>query len=171
MRKELDFPSLPVPLADAILYAEKEIRKAVDEERRSLCLISAAAERQGGGRGGKSDRTAGAAMKILSELPAVVLDDGRTIKKPERWLAVLDEVRELARGCRHPEMIFYEWQSRYEDDILYIGETREQCMPLSTTPGKIISWIRYHVIMRAREKELVSFSDADIENAIEAAAG
>ena len=166
-----EFPFLPVPMADFVLYNEQAIRQAVQDARAEMTLIKAS--RIGGGNysGRVSDKTAEMAIKGAAALPCVVLDNGATVKAPEKWLSVLDDVRQLAKGCNRPELIFDIWEYRYRDGGLFFGETREKCLPVETMPGGVVSWIRFHVLSVARSKGLVSFSDADLMAACEAAAG
>ena len=167
-----EFPFLPVPLADFVLYNEQAIRQAVRDAREEMTLLSAS--RIGGGgtyRGRVSDKTAELAIKGAAALPCVVLENGATVKAPEKWLSVLDDVRQLANGCNQPKLIFDIWDFRYREGGLFFGETREICLPINTMPGGVVSWIRYHVLTAAREKGLISFSDADLMAACEAAAG
>jgi hypothetical protein len=166
-----EFPFLPVPMADFILYNEQAIRKAVQDARAEMTLLSAA-KLDGSAKGGRvSDRTAAAAIKGAAALPCVVLDNGATVKAPEKWLSVLDDVRQLAKGCNKPGLIYDIWDFRYKEQGLFFGETREKCLPVETMPGGVVSWIRFHVLSVARSKGLVSFSDADLMAACEAAAG
>lgn len=168
---DVEFPFLPVPMADFILYHEKEIRAAVCDTRAELTLLGAS-KLEGAAHGGTiSDRTAAAACKLADELPCVVLDNGAKVSNPEKWLAVLDAVREKAKGCNQPSWILDEWQRRFVDRVLYIGETESNCLSLGNESGRIISWIRYQTLTGARERKLISFSDADICAAVEAAAG
>lgn len=166
-----EFPFLPVPMADFILYNEQAIRKAVQDARAEMTLLSAA-KLDGSAKGGRvSDRTAAAAIKGAAALPCVVLENGATIKAPEKWLSVLDDVRQLAKGCNKPGLIYDIWDFRYKEQGLFFGETREKCLPVETMPGGVVSWIRFHVLSVAREKGLIAFSDADLMAACEAAAG
>ena len=63
-----EFPFLPVPMADFVLYNEQAIRQAVKEARDELTLLGASSF-GGAARGGKiSDRTAKAAVKMAAAL-------------------------------------------------------------------------------------------------------
>lgn len=166
-RKEIPLlPSNPVRLADALLYAEPEIRQAVIDERMSLSLLgSTGGQGTGHSRGIKNDRTAAAAMKLAEELAAVVLEDGRTIRRPEAWLEVFDEVRDKAKKCNRPEMIFETWESLYTNNTVFISA--------DITPEiwrNIKSWIRYHVLTLAADAGLVDFDEEEITRDIEKAA-
>lgn len=157
-------PSTPVRLADALLYAEADIRRTVKEERQALSLISSS-NPDGGGRGRTySDRTAAAAVKLADGLPCIVLDDGRTIRQPEKWLSVFDTVRKKAESCNRPEMIFETWQTYYGQESVFVSA--------DMTPEiwrNIKSWIRYHVLTEARAAGLVDFDDEKIMGDIEKA--
>lgn len=177
---EKEFPFLPVPLADAVLYAEEEIRRAVKEERESLSFIKSR-DLNGGGRSGQlSDRTAEAAVKLADGLPFVKLSDGRILKQPEKWLSVIDAVRQRAESIRenrfpvnvlHGDDILYEWETKYQLHRGHPDEGAGGCSPLWTISGRIISWIRFNVLIGARDAGLVSFADAEIQKEVEAAAG
>ena len=166
-KKAVDFvfPYLPVETADFILFHETAIRRAVSEARAEISLLRAS-NMEGNARGGGfSDRTAAAACKRLGALPCVVLSTGETIKAPEKWLAVLDAVRAKAAKLERPRLIY--------DAFAFYSDV--PCLVLSDTPRAqgiaCKSWVRYHVLIEAREKGLVSFSDADICEAVQAAAG
>ena len=159
-------PSSPVRLADALLYAEDEIRRTIKEERQALSLIgNSNPDGNAGGRGRTyTDRTAEAAVKLADGLSCVVLDDGRTIRKPEKWLSVFDEVRKRAAECQRPELIFETWQTNYGNECRFISA--------EITPElwrNIKKWIRYHVLTEAREAGLVAFDDEEVIEDIEAA--
>lgn len=159
--EQFDFPSLPIPFIDAMLYAEEEIRTAVKEARADFSFIGSRGTCSGNGSGRQSDRTAGGAIKLLEELPAVVLEDGRTVRKPETWLKVFDAVRMRAKQCARPEMIFDEWRTAYKGEMFS-----------SITPNiarNIKSWIRCNVLFEARAAGLVSFSDDEIMEGARAA--
>jgi len=160
-----EMPFAPVPVADWILYHEKEIRAAVCDTRAELTLLGAS-NIDGAAHGGKiSDRTAAAACKLAGELPCVVLDNGATVKDPEKWLSVLDAVRDKANGCNQPSWIYTVWSACF-------GKDSRPCLVDSQIIeywDGIKRWLRYEVLFGAREKELVSFSDADIHESIAAA--
>jgi len=159
------FPFLPVETADFILYRENAIRRAVKEARAEISFLGAS-NLEGNAKGGRvSDRTGAAVCKLSAALPCVVLETGETIKAPEKWLAVLDAVRELAKTLERPRLIFDAFAFYSDVPSLVLADTpREQEIACK-------SWVRYHVLLEAREKGLVSFSDADICDAVEAAAG
>ena len=166
-KKPVDFvfPYLPVETADFILYRENAIRLAVKEARAEISLLGAS-NLEGNARGGGfSDRTAAAACKRLGALPCVVLSTGETIKAPEKWLAVLDAVRAKAAKLERPRLIYDAFAFYSDVPALVLTDTpREQEIACR-------SWLRYHVLLEARERGLVSFSDDDICEAVEAAAG
>ena len=164
-------PFAPVPVADWVLYHEQAIRQAVKDARAELSLLGASSIEGQKGRGRVSDRTARAAVKNVSALPCVVLDTGETVKNPEKWLAVLDEVRKRAEGCNVPSMIFDEWKRRYVEKSFYFGETAERCLSTNNESGRIITWIRFYTLVEARAAGLTSFSDDAIYSAVQAAAG
>ena len=166
-KKPVDFvfPYLPVETADFILYRENAIRAAVREARAEVSLLGAS-NMEGNARGGGfSDRTAAAACKRLAALPCVVLSTGETIKAPEKWLAVLDAVRELAKTLERPRLIF--------DALAFYSDVPSLVLADTPRAQEIAcrSWLRYHVLLEARARGLVSFSDDDICEAVEAAAG
>lgn len=159
------FPYLPVETADFILYRENAIRRAVKEARAEISFLSAS-NMEGNAKGGRvSDRTGATVCKLSAALPCVVLSTGETIKAPEKWLAVLDAVRAKAAKLERPRLI-YDALAFYSDvpALVLADTTREQEIACK-------SWVRYHVLIEAREKGLVSFSDDDICEAVEAAAG
>ena len=164
------FPSRPVPLVDAMLYAEPDIRRAVEEEREAFSYIGGRDPLGRKGKGGLSDKTAKAALRIASDIPSVVLEDGRTVKKPEAWLTIFDEVRERAQhmetiqGIEQAKIIMDEWRSMYGKEIVFISRD----LPISYF-RQARSWIRSQVLIRAREADLVSFSLEEIEEAIQEA--
>ena len=162
--KNIDLPSQPVPLADAVLYAEDEIRRAVNEARADFSFIGSREACSGRGSGKKTDRTAGAALKLAEELSAVVLDDGRTIRRPESWLKVFDGIRKRAEGCARPDLIADVWETTYKGKLF--------CSCPDNGPKverDIKSWIRCSVLFDARTVGLVSFSDNEILEGIKAA--
>lgn len=158
------FPALPVALIDALLEAEPDIRRTVKQEREALSLIGSNSINAGGGRAGLSDRTARAAVKLADGLPCIVLDDGRTLHKPEKWLACFDAVRDKARKCNRPDWIFEEWAAWYGNEITFI-----QSDITIEIVEEIKCWIRYQALTEARQAELVAFTDeeiiADVEKA------
>ena len=163
----LDLPSLPVPLADFMLYHEGEIRRAVKEARADFSFIGCIGcgkACSGKGSGKKTDMTAGAALKLAEELSAVVLDDGRTVRRPESWLKVFDGVRKRAEGCARPDLIADIWETAYKGKMF--------CSCPDNGPKverDIKSWIRCSVLFDARAVGLVSFSDNEILEGIKAA--
>ena len=164
-KKEISFPSSPVRLADALLFAETEIRQTVKEERESLSLLHSTGIQGTGHSGGINDRTAAAAVKLADGIQCIVLNDGRTVKRPETWLKIFDEVRDKARGCNRPEMIFETWETLYTDNTVFISA--------DITPEiwrNIKSWIRYHVLTLAADAGLVDFDEEAITGDIEKAA-
>lgn len=166
-----EFPSMPVPVADFILYHEMAIRQSVADARASVSFVRAA-RLDGKARGGSvSDRTAAQAIKNSMPLPCVVLDSGEKVENPEKWLAVLDAVRDKAKGCNNPKLILDIWAGRYHRGALFLGETRERTLSIRNTVGAIVSYIRYHVLVEGRQRGLVSFSDEYVMQCVEAAAG
>ena len=165
-KKELPaLPSSPVKLADALLYAEKEIRRTVNDERQALSFIGTTPPEGSAGKvKAYKDRTAAAAIKLADGLSCVVLDDGRTIRKPERWLAVFDAVRKRAAAeCQRPEMIFDTWRSQYGKESIFVSsEVSPQVW------RDIRKWIRYHVLTEARAAGLVTFDEKEVIEDIEA---
>ena len=155
-------PSSPVRLVDALLYAEDEIKKTVKEERFALSLIGAS-NQTGGGRGrSHSDRTATAAVKLADGLPCIVLDDGRTIKKPEKWLACFEAVRKQAEKCNRPNWIYEAWAAKYDEKTRFIdAEITAKIF------NNIVDWIRYNVLTEARKADLVAFEDEEVIKDIE----
>ena len=162
-KADLAFPARPVSLIDALLEAEQDIRRTVKQEREALSLISSSSNGSGR-RAGLSDRTAKTAVKLADGLPCIVLDDGRTLHQPEKWLAVFDEVREKAKKCNRPDWIFEEWAAWYGNEITFI----QSDVTLDIVED-IKSWIRYQTLTEARKAELVTFTDeeiiADVEEA------
>ena len=165
-RRQADpiLPSRPVALIDALLEAEQEIKRTINRERAELSLIGSSIPSGGGGRAGLSDRTARAAVKLASGFPCVVLDDGRTVYKPGKWLEVFDAVREKAKKCNRPDWIFEEWAAWYGNEITFVSSD----ITLENVDD-IKNWIRYHSLTEARKAGLVDFTDeeiiADVERA------
>lgn len=159
-------PSSPVKLADALLFAEDEIRQTVSDERQALSLIgNSNPDGNAGGRGQTyTDRTAAAAVKLAEGLSCVVLDDGRTVKKPEKWLAIFDEVRKRAAGCQRPELILETWRAWYGQESRFVSA--------DLTPEvwrNVRKWIRYQVLTEAKDAGLVAFEEDEVIEDIEAA--
>lgn len=162
---ELSFPALPVPFVDAMLYAESDIRRAIKEARAAVSFIGARDILAGvGKRGRKTDKTAAAAQELSEELPAIVLDDGRTVKRPEAWGRVFDAVRMRAKQCKRPEWVFDVWRTTYKGQQFF---TARGIGP--ETARRVKSWIRCSVLFDARAAGLVSFSDEEIMDGISAA--
>lgn len=159
-------PSSPVRLADALLFIEPEIRQTVNEERKALSLIGHSnPDGNAGGRGRTySDRTAAAAVKLADGLPCIVLDDGRTVHKPEKWLAVFDAVREKAKTLERPRLIFDIWRAWYRSETIFIDYEIE--IPQARACK---NWIRYNVLIEARKADLVTFEEEEVIQDIEAA--
>lgn len=171
-RKVLDFPALPVPLVDAMLRAEEEIRRTVKEERQAFSFIGVRDPAGGrSGRGGKTDKTAEAALKLTKELPAVVLDDGRTVRRPESWLAIFDEVRKRAGnlkpygGIDQREIVFIEWRTTYKREIFFVPSLPD----LPTLCRQARHWIRAEVLGLARKAGLVECTEEEAEKGLKAA--
>ena len=158
------FPARPVALIDALLEAEPDIRRTVKQEREALSIIGSSNLNGSGRRSGLTDRTAGAAVKLADGLPCIVLDDGRTLHKPEKWLACFDAVRDKARKCNRPDWIFEEWAAWYGNEITFI-----QSDITIEIVEEIKCWIRYQALTEARQAELVTFTDEEIIAAVEAA--
>lgn len=96
------------------LLHEEEIRRTVKEERSSLSFVQSSGN--GDGRGTKrADRTSTLAVKLATELPAIVLDDGQKIKRPESWIKVFDTVRKRAAKLDEAEDLLEFWAIRYGD--------------------------------------------------------
>ena len=157
------FPARPVALIDALLEAEPDIRRTVRQERAALSLIGASVPSGGGGRAGLSDRTAKTAIKLADGLNCIVLDDGRTLHKPEKWLSVFDAVRDKAKKCNRPDWIFEEWAAWYGGEITFISSD----ITLENVDD-IKNWIRYHALTEARNAGLVDFTDEEIIADVEA---
>ena len=167
-RKEnpVSLPS-PVRIADALLYAEHDIRRTVNEEQQALFSIGGS-NPDGSGRGSGlcySDRTGAAAVKLADGLPYITLSNGLTIKHPEAWLSVFEAVREKARQCQRPQMIFDAWAAEYEGKILFVDS--ETANP--QTWRNIKRWIRYQVLTEARAAGLVDFDEEEIMESIDKA--
>ena len=157
-----------VLLADFILHNENAIRQAVKEERESLSLLGASnIETHKGDK--VSDRTAAAALKIGEELPAVILDGGGRIERPESWIAILDEVRAAARGCNEPLHIFAAWGEKYGGEMPRLVPVLSPLVDMREMYRDIISWIRFHVLTRAKGKGLVLLSGDEIMESVEKA--
>jgi hypothetical protein len=79
-------PELTIRMITFMFYRENQIRRAVKEARND----------HGGHTGGScghayvSDPTASQGIRMAEEIPSVVLDDGSEIRRPERWLAVIE---------------------------------------------------------------------------------
>ena len=161
----LDFPSLPVPLVDALLYVEDDIRRAAKEARAAFSFLGARdMAAGGGGRGRRTDKTTAAVLKMVEGLPAVVLEDGRTVRRPEAWIRVFDAVRMRAKECARPEMIFDVWRAAYKGQQFFSVAGIEP-----ETGRRVKSWIRCSVLFEARAAGLVSFSDDEIMDGARAA--
>lgn len=157
-------PSTPVRLVDDLLFIEPEIRKTVKEERQALSLIgSSNPDGNAGGRGRTfSDRTAAAAIKLADGLPCIVLDDGRTLHKPEKWLSVFDAVRKKAEACNRPTWIYDAWTAKYSGRTCFIDADMT-----AKVFNNIVDWIRYNVLTEARKADLVAFEDEEVIKDIE----
>ena len=146
------------------LRREADIRQAVKEERAGLSFLRAA-DMGAGGKGGKRpDRTAALAIKKTMELPAVVLDNGETVKRPESWLECFDAVRAAAKKCERPEWILRDWRRRYGEGVrdvmeLIGGGIGQGCCVHGYDSGKIIMWIIERVEAAAMERGLLSADD------------
>ena len=160
---DLAFPFAPVPIADFVLYHEQAIRQAVKDARAEISLLGASNIEGNKGRGRVSDKTARAAVQNVSSLPCVVLETGETVKAPEMWLLVLDEVRKAAGRCYCPNLIFDIWAACYGEAPCLMDARAVDAW------RNIQNWIRFHVLETGREKGVVSFSDADIHSSIAAA--
>ena len=123
------------------LVNEAAIRQAVTETRQEFSYLRTSGS--GDGRGTKrADRTAALAVKLSAELPAIVLDDGQTIRQPESWLAVFDEVRKRAAELARPEYIFDTWAARYENGGgRSFGELLEGGLERGNRSDDLILWI------------------------------
>ena len=134
------------------LRREEAIREAVKEYRAEFSFLTVS-QWGGNGKGGsgrKTDRTSKLAEKLTEELPAVVLNNGDTINRPESWLAVFDAVKNQAEGLNRPEWIFNVWAQRYGEGLRYVGELiTGRIYPHEYAEGfdheNIIFWIIYHV--------------------------
>ena len=146
------------------LRREEDIRQAVKEERAGLSFLRAA-DMGAGGKGGKRpDRTAALAVKRTEELPAVVLDNGETVKRPESWLECFDAVRAAAKKCERPEWILEDWRRRYDEGIrdvmeLIGGRLERGCFAEEYSLHDTILWIIESVEAAAMERGLLSADD------------
>lgn len=149
---------------EVYLRREADIRKAVKEEREGLSFLRAA-DMGAGGKGGKRpDRTAALAVKISEELPAVVLSDGETVKRPESWLECFDVVRAAVKKCERPEWILEDWRQRYGEGVrdvmeLIGGRLERGCFAEEYSLHDTILWIIERVEAAAMERGLLSADD------------
>ncbi len=124
------------------LLHEAEIRRAVKDERREISFLRASGN-SGGSRGTKrADRTGALAVRRAERIRAIVLDDGRTVREPEAWLAVFDAVRRRAAELARPEDIFDAWAARYSNGGgRFVGEIITGKLDRGLAPDKFILWI------------------------------
>ena len=149
----------PLVLADAMLFREAEIRQAVEETRAEGSFLrcgTMAGERKAGRR---SDKTAFLAIGSTEELPFVVLDDGERIRRPESWLAVIDEVRE--RALQSPEVV-QEWEIRYTQGIVFSFERMTGRLDRLQAPDAAILWIVENVEEAAVRRGLMCEDDCSL---------
>ena len=107
-----------------VLYNEREIRLAVFEARNnSVCHTGGSPS----GHAYIADPTAIQAVRNAEELPSVTLSDGKTLSLPEKWLSVIDKLREwasldtIAHGILHDRYHEEPWQ--YSTNRLNISHT------------------------------------------------
>ena len=134
------------------LRREEDIRQAVKEERAGLSFLRAA------------DMGAALAIKKTMELPAVVLDNGETVKRPESWLECFDAVRAAAKKCERPEWILRDWRRRYGEGVrdvmeLIGGRLERGCCIGGYDFHGVILWIIESVEAAAMERGLLSADD------------
>lgn len=146
------------------LRREADIRQAVKEEREGLSFLRAADTGAGGKGGKRPDRTAALAVKRAEELPAVVLNNGETVKRPESWLECFDAVRAAAKKCNRPEWILRDWRRRYDEGIrdvmeLIGGRLERGCCIGGYDFHGVILWIIESVEAAAMERGLLSADD------------
>lgn len=147
----------PFIIAEAMLSAEQEIRHAIEEKRGEINFYPCA-NKDGGSRGVKSslsDRTAHAALKLNEEIESVFVFDVGTVLYPVKWLECFDRVREWARQCARPEIIFKEWEARYEKKVEFVFEFMQGGLDYLQTPDCYIMWIIYHLEKAAVEVDLM----------------
>lgn len=146
------------------LRRENEIRAAVKEGLAEMSYIKAASIRHEGNGGRKVDRVSDFVIKRGKELPAVVLEDGETIRRPESWLSCFDSVRRMAAQCRRPEWIFDAWRERYTNGArgvyeLIGGRLERGCCVEGYDSHGIILWIIESVERAAVQCGLLLESD------------
>lgn len=141
------------------LVNEAAIRQTVTETRQEISFLRTSGS--GDGRGTKrADRTAALAVKLSAELPAIVLDDGQTIRQPESWLAVFDAVRKRAAELDRPDLIFDFWAIRYRDGGgRFVGELISGQLDRSLEADGYILWIIENVEAEAAARGLLEEKD------------
>lgn len=123
-------------------------------QRKGVYLLCLIISRQKG-----QDKTA---LKMMEELPSVVVAGVGTIPRPEKWIRIFDAVRGLAKQCERPELIFDEWEWRYKNgghdyfsmDIDEIIDD-ESVKAGAGDPLCILRWIRETVRIQAKKAGLL----------------
>lgn len=146
---------------EVYLRHEAEIRQAVKDERAALSCLRASAVSTGGRGGKKTDRTAALAIKKTMELPAVVLQNGETVKRPESWIKCFDEVRRAAKKRKWAEVILHDWRQRYDEGIrdvmeLIGGRLERGCFVEEYSLHDTILWIIESVEASAVKRGLLA---------------
>jgi len=144
---------------EGYLVNEAAIRQAVRAERQELSFLRTSGSC--GGRGTRrADRTGALAVKLSTEITAIVLDDGRTISQPESWLAVFDAVRKRAAELARPEYLFDIWAARYNDGGgRCVGELISGRLDRQLSTDNCIMWIIENVEAEAAARGLLDEKD------------
>lgn len=125
------------------LRHEAEIRQAAKDERAGLSFLNSISIGAGGKGGKRSDRTAALAIKKTMELPAVVLENGETVKRPETWLSIFEKARRLAAKENQytARWILDVWKTRFNEGGRFIDELFAGELDRELEPDNYIFWI------------------------------
>jgi len=138
-----------------MLFAEGDIRRAVKEARQEISFYPDG--RFGDGiKTDHADATANIVLKRAKKIKSVYVEGAGTVFSPEKWLSCFDAVREKARQCERPEIIYNEWAARYEAGAEYIGEIITGELDFGLAPDCYIMWIIYHVEAEAVKRGLMA---------------
>ena len=102
-----------------VFRREKAIRQAVYEKRMDRGGFTGG---DGNGHCRISDPTALQAIRNVIELETIIIDDGGRIMYPEKWLRVIDKMREW---CKEDTINAEIFRRRYEDEEAYYRTSME----------------------------------------------
>ena len=135
---------------DFVFYNERAIRDAVQKARMKSLLNSSFLVRVGAASK-LNDPTATLALRNLTPLAAVTINDGEIVERPESWLEVIDKTYNFCAKCNDRRLEVAKRRYRRED-------YRKTCADLeisNTTRRRLLELVKIHAVLQAVQLGLI----------------